>query len=446
MKRPEYVAAAVTACRAALDGTLTENALEDLRRVFSRCGFTDGYYTGRRDRNMFGVRGKDDVVAASGVLSSLARLYEKEVPRHTVSFVFAAMSEKPVTLSASARGERVTVVSPTVPVSAQTRELTAHEVETQLKKCGGTPFIPGDADIRIQPHLHVPMAAINALRRAALKELEQRLSQPKRIAFSAPKWTEDEHNPLPQREVRARFSDVHQVPPNLCGISLAEVPIDTPPELLAALAKRVKTAVEIPRGLFGAEEKVRRLLLTAREVGIITAVAGTLDGVRLAFENGFETHAGFGTNCFNTQTTEALKAMGVQSVMLSAELTLRRAALVGGTLPRGLVVFGRLPLMLTRCCPIAAGRSCADCGGTAALTDRLGTVFPVSCSFGCAEVLNSVPVYMADRLNEIMNMDFITLYFTTESRDECREVLSLYDRAQPPLGPFTRGLYYRGVE
>lgn len=446
MKRPEYVAAAVTACRAALDGTLTEDVLEDLRRVFSRAGFTDGYYTGQRGRDMFGVRGRDDVVAASGVLSSLARLYEKEVPHHTVSFVFEAMPQKPLSLSASACGERVTVVSQTVPVRAQTRELTAQEVETQLKKCGGTPFIAGDTDIRIHPQLHVPMAAINALRRDALKDLEQRLSQPKQIAFSAPQMKAGEHKAPPQREVYARFSSVRQVPRDLRNIAQAEVPLDTPPESLAALAARVKTAVEIPRGLFGAEDKVRRLLLTAREAGITTAVAGTLDGLRLALDIGFETHAGFGTNAFNTQTMEAFEAMGVQSALLSAELTLGRAAFIGGTLPRGLIVYGRLPLMLTRCCPVAAGGSCAGCGGTSALTDRLGTVFPVTCSFGCSEVLNSVPIYMADRLKEIKNMDYITLYFTTESRDECREVLSLYDHAQPPPAPFTRGLYYRGVE
>ncbi|MGN0691107.1 MAG: peptidase U32 family protein, partial [Oscillospiraceae bacterium] len=51
MKRAEYVAAAVTACRAALDGR--EPDMETLRAVFSRSGFTDGYLEGKTGREMF---------------------------------------------------------------------------------------------------------------------------------------------------------------------------------------------------------------------------------------------------------------------------------------------------------------------------------------------------------------------------------------------------------
>ncbi len=47
MKRPEYVAAAVTAVRTALDGK--EPDMATLQAVFSRSGFTDGYLTGKRN-------------------------------------------------------------------------------------------------------------------------------------------------------------------------------------------------------------------------------------------------------------------------------------------------------------------------------------------------------------------------------------------------------------
>ncbi|MBR0482230.1 MAG: U32 family peptidase, partial [Firmicutes bacterium] len=76
MKRTEYVAAAVTACRNAREGKPYD--LESLRSVFSRSGFTDGYLRGKRTLDMFGYRTKEDVVAADGVLKSLSRLYEKE--------------------------------------------------------------------------------------------------------------------------------------------------------------------------------------------------------------------------------------------------------------------------------------------------------------------------------------------------------------------------------
>ena len=68
MKRPEYVAAVVTACREAL--ALEPYDEDTLRAVFSRSGFTDGYLTGKRDKTMFGYRTKDDVQSADKVLAS----------------------------------------------------------------------------------------------------------------------------------------------------------------------------------------------------------------------------------------------------------------------------------------------------------------------------------------------------------------------------------------
>ena len=87
MKRPEYVAATVTACRAALDGKSYDE--DTLRAVFSRSGFTDGYLTGKRDKSMFGYRTKDDVQSAEKVLHSLSALYEKETPRVGVTMHFS---------------------------------------------------------------------------------------------------------------------------------------------------------------------------------------------------------------------------------------------------------------------------------------------------------------------------------------------------------------------
>ena len=54
MKRPEYVAAAVTACRMALAGERPD--LHSLQAVFSRSGFTSGYFDAKVDKTMFGFR------------------------------------------------------------------------------------------------------------------------------------------------------------------------------------------------------------------------------------------------------------------------------------------------------------------------------------------------------------------------------------------------------
>lgn len=106
MKRPEYVAAAVTACRQALENGKPEGALSrQLQAVFSRSGFTDGYYTGQRGRAMFGTRSRENVSAAAPVLKELSHLYEKERPLIGVAFSFTMRPGIPLTLTAEARGQ-----------------------------------------------------------------------------------------------------------------------------------------------------------------------------------------------------------------------------------------------------------------------------------------------------------------------------------------------------
>ncbi len=83
MKRPEYVAAAVRACVEQRDcGCISDRTAEELRGVFSRTGFTDGYYTDRRGRGMFGTRTRDDVVSADEKLLAGIRQRCKDERQH----------------------------------------------------------------------------------------------------------------------------------------------------------------------------------------------------------------------------------------------------------------------------------------------------------------------------------------------------------------------------
>ena len=115
-------------------------------------------------------------------------------------------------------------------------------------------------------------------------------------------------------------------------------------------------------------------------------------------------------------------------------------------MPRGVCVYGRTPLMLTRNCPVKNGKSCKECGRQSGLTDRKGIFFPVLCENGFSEIFNSRPTYLGDRLSEIRNVDFHLYDFTTESKTECAAVLRAYAVGETPVGEYTRGLFYRGVE
>lgn len=143
---------------------------------------------------------------------------------------------------------------------------------------------------------------------------------------------------------------------------------------------------------------------------------------------------------------EEYRKLGVQAIVTSLELKTSAIERLRGDIPRGIVTYGRTPLMLTRNCPIRNGTDCRHCHGTRSLTDRKGMEFPVVCGNGASEVLNSRPIYMADKLQEVKNIDFSLVYFTIESPTEIEGILKQVAEGLPPQGEFTRGLYYRGVQ
>ena len=68
-------------------------------------------------------------------------------------------------------------------------------------------------------------------------------------------------------------------------------------------------------------------------------------------------------------------------------------------------------------------------------------------SAGARELLNPVPLWMADRRQELAAADWELLYFTTETPDEAARLTQAYRDAAPcPLPAFTRGRYLQPVE
>lgn len=441
MKRPEYVAAAVKACRNSVDSIVDTELRNDLRSVFSRSGFTDGYYKNKLGTDMFGTRRKDDVTAASSaVLKKLSKIYEKEVADTKVDFAFTGILGEPVSLAAQAGGKNVFVESETKPQPALNKATTQDAVRTQLEKCGGTRFFVGDIDIELDEGVFIPVSEINKLRREAIEKLEG-------IDNGGIKPFKNEYVGIKphlngKKRLICRFSDIESIPENWDYIEQIIVPLGQERNV----KKSVRVSVEVPRGIFSSYEKILHRLIEAKEYGITEAWAGTLDGIALIQKAGLKANAFFGSNIFNSRSLKVLEDMGVNKILLSAELTMSQAQAIGGEAPRGIFAYGRLPLMLTRNCPQKNGKSCSDCKQKGKLVDRRGVEFPIECRMGTNDILNSVPVYMADRLSEIRNMDFILLYFTTESKKASADIISSYIRSGKARGDFTRGLLYRGVE
>ena len=171
MKRPEYVAAAVTACRKALAGETPD--MENLRAVFSRSGFTDSYYNGTFEK-MQGVRTKEDVTAAPKAINELKQLYKDVYKRYSVDISAEIHDGQPSECTAECSGVSVTVTGG-VPQQAINKPSTAEDIAARLSKLGGTVFEPGKVSCNIDSGLILSASAVNSLRRDVIDKLSEKI-------------------------------------------------------------------------------------------------------------------------------------------------------------------------------------------------------------------------------------------------------------------------------
>ena len=430
MKRPEYIAAAVTAVKKAIND---EYSIKDeimLKSVFSRSGFTQGYFNNEMNKAMFGTRQKEDVVAAKDVLKELSHLYDNENPLVPIDLRLECLKDKPVKLTASALGKTVEILGD-IPELAINKPMSKEGLTERLSKLGGTQFYANEIDVCLDDGLIVPASKINALRREAV----EKLSETKRQNVKAlPMESVQPRAKAGEPYFTARFSDAEQIP-DKHPFERIFIPIWS--DIEDFIDNRA--GVELPRGLFGKEEQLEKRLVQLKKAGVKNALCGNLGSYRLAKRLGFTVFGDFGLNAFNSSS-----ANQIHSPILSFELTIDEANRINAE-DTGIIAYGRLPLMLTRNCPVQNNIGCEKCRKNGSLTDRKGMVFPVVCSpYPCVEILNSVPLYMADRMHEIKT-DFIHFYFTNESKEEIEKIAALYKNRSKADFDYTRGLYYRGV-
>ncbi|NLL63713.1 MAG: U32 family peptidase [Ruminococcaceae bacterium] len=468
MKRPEYVAAAVTACKNALIGKEDESLKKELKAVFSRSGFTDGYLTGKLGKSMFGIRSKDDVIVGTPVLRNLSRLYNKEKQEIPITISLTGNIGKPLLASASNGKIRVFVTSDYKVQKAKTHTTEVADIRKQLHKTGGTPFKVMMTDIDIDKGINIPMSEINNIRRGVIEALEMKLTEgfakefsgikehyPENIIPHAAAW-KLKPEPVNNQNFMLRFLTVNQIPDDFDEIvekSIRHkiksiiVPLKTPEDKFSYLRKlEIPFGIEIPRGLYGFQGKNDKLLKDAIKNGAAFAFVGTLDGIALARKHDLKIVGGPTLNITNSFSLYECTSLSLSSVIVSTELEAKQINALRANIPRGVLVYGRTPLMLTRNCPVKNGKSCKTCKQDAYLTDRKKIRFPVVCNNGVAEVLNSRPIYLADHLQKFDNTDFQLLYFTKESKEKVKQILNAYENELPPTGEFTRGLYFRGTK
>lgn len=449
MKRPEYVAAAVSACRQAVDaGAVNQKALDRLKAVFSRSGFTDGYFHGRLGKEMFGTRSKDDVIAATDrILTEIRASYKDEVQTNHVKMQLMVCDGSPAILTAECAGYTVSVGGE-LPQYARTAPLSKEKAAAQLSKTGGTAFKVDSIEEEIGDGLTLPISSLNAMRREAIARLEELITEPvKRRVNDIAAIQIRPHKRTDELSYRAAFRNC-DIPDCFKKCELVYVPLFSSLDDIKALVERgFNVAVEIPRALFGLEKKAAMALEKMKGIGITHAYCNSIGAVALAKKLGFMIHGGFALNLFNTKAIEFYNnVIGVEDTELSFELTAKSINKIGSNKKIGIVGYGYLPLMLTRNCPNKNGRGCKACGGKSIITDRKGKRFTLMCSCGYTELYNCSPLNISDVQDKFRNIDFIAFSFTFETKHECEKIFNNYLNGNKPVGDYTRGLYFRGVE
>ncbi len=442
MKRPEYVAAAVSACRSACDsGGVPEDLEKALKNVFSRSGFTDGYFTDTIGKEMFGIRTKEDVVSANNAFPTIHSLYRNERQSVAISAKAVIESNKPIKLTLFDGINRIEVEGE-IPSLAKSKPADEQSIIASLSKLGGTPYYMNDIEIHIDNNLYISAAALNSLRRDGIEALNIARSKVHSYQIYDIK-TETEDIPHKNKpSLIARFKNYEQIPDSLDGIDGIILPIEC--DLPEKLPENVYLIADIPRGILSEEYISKRLELLS-DMGFVGAYCGNIAAIPLALKAGLKIIGGIGLNVANSQNISVLNQLGAEAITLSPELTLNDCTRLSSPLPKGIFAYGRLPLMLTRNCPIKNGMSCNECNRTQQLTDRKNIEFPIHCRLGFSEMLNSLPIWLADRLNETRGLDYLLLYFTDEAKEDISKIINMYKKGESPPAKYTRGLYYRNL-
>ena len=447
LRTPEYVAAAVSACLAGREGRAYDRDL--LKNAFSRSGFTSGYLDGKIDGTMFGVRSEADAEQTKKTLPMLRELYRRERSRVPVKMKLEIEEGGEKLTVMDADGNKAFAYGDAEPQPARTDP--TESLHRSLAKTGGTPFAASAEDITVEMDggpWFVPGSAVNELRREALDALL------KKREVLRPWPTTDGHVPalplrtLPSRRtLRARFENWEQVPERaLDGIEYLILPIAQADRVPREW--RAKTLLELPRVMFGRlEEDTARRIAATQDAGFAGYEVSNIAHLRLC--RGLPMSGSFGLNITNQLAAQFYADNGLGSMLILPEVKDDDISTIAPThdgrpVPTGVLVYGHMPLMVTRACPLQNIHDCAHCDKTGVLTDRKAKKFPVRCGLDVRTIYNPVPIYMGDKPGAL-TVDYGVAYFTLETREEAAQILDMIRTHAPFEGDFTRGLYFKGT-
>ena len=415
MKSEQYVGGTVKIWRELIDKkrNATKEERTKLESLFSRGGFTDGYFIGKIDKNMLGIRSDKDKESTNALESSEANL--KKV---NISLLAEMYIGKPSKLTLIHPNKTVTVFGEVVE-KAINSPMSRADVEKNLCKFGQTPFTVENVTVNMDDGIMIRNSAINALRRQAVDAFFDSGRVSKKIDLV------EENSHTPNGKIKtAVFNSESQIPNNADYFDIVFLPLDR------YKGNKWVNGIAMPPVIFDSEwEEIKKMMETAKSNGVKYALVSNIGQIDTVKEFGFEMVGDYRFNVFNSYTLKYLQEQGVKRAILSPELSLAQMRDFYG---HSAIVYGKLPVMTTHKCVLKDSYGCEKCKGY--IKDRQGENLFAKGIYGHRNIIyNSVPIYMADKQSDIKPYSHHFI-FSDESSDECYKIIEAYKKGLPTQG------------
>lgn len=480
MKSPRYTAGVVSIYRKYADLYLKKGRggykVEDgdrkmLLDLFDRGGQTEGYYKQHNGRDMIVWKEKPSFREGNSQLfEMLDRDYvEKQLKEPVTGKVLLTEGEKAVLILQ--RKEHRIVTEGDLVMTAQNQPMSEEKVLKQLNKTGNTSFQFEKLEAEINGKIFLPVQALNDLRRRGLEALEAEILHKYRREYKntdAPGKRRDILNSRVSGTTKLTVSlekpDCFDTVVN--NTDVKRIYIDAAHFEPERWNQYVKTCHDRGKQCYltmphifrtEAQQFFERHQISLKEAGF--------DGylIRSMEEPGYLKNAGiegnlifdFGMYGMNNRAQEMLMELGAHEITWPVELNSRELEKL--EIPGELLIYGRLPMMVTAQCIHQGLERCDKTPVVLNLRDRMGKEFPVKnhCTFCYNSIYNSAPLSLLGLGDSVSSLSpaSLRLQFTTESPKETESVLQVFadeflngKKAGAFLTEFTRGHFKRGIE
>lgn len=505
MKTPEYAAGVVSIYRKYMDSYLDGSRIpvekKDIRALLelgNRGGFTNGYYYHHNDSDMLSGESASHNKSEGVLQDNIRREYVDTELKEKIKGKLILNKECPAKIEVQYGKIKVSYQGDMVLV-AQNRPLTEEVVTEKITKTGNTPFVFEKLEVTMDDDIFMPVNQLNQLRRGALEALEEALLKPyertlpelvetssaetdrqttgnaikeKQISGQSLSQASGQQSAGSSTEVRVLIEDAEQLPAVLKADFVDTVYLDcmlyTRENLIRKLSEDIdrvhasgKKAFYVFPFIFRQQTSLfyEKIMPELKKLPLDGIMVRSLDEIAFIKEWGngnWQMVSDSNLYTYSNEAAEYFYRLGMIQDTIPVELN-RKEILRRENSRSEMIIYGRLPLMITAQCIHKNTLGCMHQPKVLNLKDRYSVHFPVKnfCSECYNVIYNSLPVclFKEDVTVKKIAPAAVRLSFTTETEEETEQILTIYGDiyknggilGQMPM-ECTNGHFKRGVE